>query len=343
MIGPLDVVAARKRLAPYVQPSPLRHSKWLSATTNANVYLKLESVQATGSFKIRGAFNAALRVLDDVGGRARSAPLMVTASAGNHGRGLALASERLGLRTVVFVPSAAPDTKKTAIRRHGVEIRETRDYDEAERLAREFAETEDALYISPYNHPDVIAGAGTPALEILEALPGFDVLIVPLGGGGLASGLGVALKAAAPQAKIVGVEAAASMPFAVSRRAGRITEIQPKSSLADGLTGNLEAGSITFDLVERVVDELISVDEEEIATAIRALAANEHLVTEGAGAVATAAVLSKAVVKQGQTAVVMVTGANIDVATLAPILAVRGESGDEHREPRGAPWARRDD
>lgn len=320
MIGALDVVAARRRLAPYLQPTPLRHSTWLSTATGANVFLKLESVQITNSFKIRGAFHAVLRVLEEVGGRARAAPLIVTASAGNHGRALALASERLGLRTVVFVPATAPDTKKSAIRQHGVELHETRDYDAAERAAREYAEAEDALYVSPYNHPDVIAGAGTAALEILDALPSFDVLVAPLGGGGLASGLGVALKAAAQSARIIGVETAASTPFAVSRRAGRITEIQPHTSLADGLTGNLEAGAITFDLVERVVDELTSVDEEQIADAIRGLAAEEHLVAEGAGAVATAAVLRPGVVKTGQTAVVMVTGSNIDVAQLATIL-----------------------
>jgi threonine dehydratase len=319
MIAALDVVAARRRLAPHLQPTPLRHSTWLSAATGADVFLKLESVQLTNAFKIRGALNAALRVAGAARARA-TAPLIVTASAGNHGRALALAAERLGLRTIVFAPATAPETKKHAIRAHGADLRETRDYDEAERAARAFAAAEHALYIAPYNHPDVIAGAGTIALEILDVLARFDVVVTPVGGGGLASGLAVAMKAAAPHVRIAGVEAAASTPFAVGRRTGRITVIEPRDSIADGLTGNLEPGSVTFDLVQRLVDDLVSVEEDEIAGAIRALASEEHLIAEGAGAAATAAVLSKRVVKAGQTAVVIVSGANIDIERFARLV-----------------------
>jgi threonine dehydratase len=313
MITALDVVAARKRLAGHVASSPQRLSTWLSDLTHGSVHLKLESVQLTNSFKIRGAFNAALRILESAGGRVGDAPQIVTASAGNHGRALALVSQQLGLRTVVFTPRSAPETKKAAIRRHGVTLRDDpSDYDSAERAAREYAQQAGALYVSPYNHPDVIIGAGTAALEILDTLPTFDVLVVPLGGGGLASGLGIVMKAAAPHVRVVGVEAAASTPFALSRRAGKITEIVPEASLADGLTGNLEPHSITFDIVQRVVDEILSVTEDDIAEAIRRLAAEEHLIAEGAGAAATAAVLAKKVVTRGETAVVMLTGANID-------------------------------
>jgi threonine dehydratase len=322
MIAPLDIVAARRRLAPYLRATPMRESPWLSAATGAHVYLKLESANLTNAFKIRGAFNAALRVFEQTRHQGRTPPLIVTASAGNHGRALALASERLGLKMVVFVPSTAPETKKRAIRLHpGVELRETRDYDEAERAARAFAATEKALYISPYNHVDVIAGAGTIALEILEVLPRFDVLVVPVGGGGLASGLGVAIKAAAPQVRIVGVETEASTPFAIGRRAGRITAIEPRESLADGLTGNLEGGTMTFDMVQRLVDELVSVGEDEIGHAMRMLAGEEHLIAEGAGAVATAAVFGKGVVTANQTAVAIVSGANVDIEKLAGLIA----------------------
>jgi threonine dehydratase len=323
MIDALEIVAARKRLAPYLQPTPLRHSTWLSARSGCDVHLKLESVHVTNAFKIRGAFNATLRVLEGARGKAGAPPLIVTASAGNHGRAVALAAERFGLRAVVFTPATAPVTKKRAIEQHGAELRETTDYDEAERAARVFAAAEGALYLSPYNHPDVIAGAGTAGIEILELLPHIDTLVVPLGGGGLASGVGTALKAASPNIRIVGVETRASTPFAVSRAAGRITSIDPKASLADGLTGNLEPGSITFDLVERVVNELIWVDENEIAAAIRSLAAEEHLIAEGAGAVATAAVLSRNVLKTRGTAVVMVTGANIDADKFASLITPR--------------------
>jgi threonine dehydratase len=325
MITPLDVVAARRRIRRHLIPTPLRLSTWLSDRSGATVHLKLESVQLTNSFKIRGAFNAVLRVLEEAGGQPGQRPHIVTASAGNHGRALALVSQQLGLQTTVFTPRTAPDTKKAAIRRHGAVLRDDApDYDAAERAARQHAHQHGALYISPYNHEDVIAGAGTPALEILDVLPSFDVLVVPLGGGGLASGLGTVFRAAAADVRVVGVEADASTPFAVSLAAGEITAIDPQRSLADGLTGNLERGAMTFDIVRRVVDELVSVNENEIASAIRDLAAEEHLIAEGAGAIATAAVLAKQVVKPGEIAVVMVTGANIDAATLAGTLGAHG-------------------
>jgi threonine dehydratase len=322
MISALDIIAARQRLAPYVRSTPLRASDWLSAATHATVYLKLESTQVTNSFKLRGAFNAALRVLEEVGGDPARAPRLVTASAGNHGRALALACKTLGLRAVVFIPNTAPETKKSAIRGHGVELYDQlANYDEAEHAARHFAATNDGLFISPYNHPDVIAGAGTIALEICEALPAIDALIVPLGGGGLASGLGIALKAASPQTEIIAVETAASTPFVASLAAGHIVEIDAGESIADGLTGNLEPGSVTFDIVRRVVDQVVTVDEDQIIGAIRGIASEEHLIAEGAGAVATAAVLAKALIARDHVAVVMVTGANIDEARLRRCLS----------------------
>jgi threonine dehydratase len=317
----LDIVAAQKRIGARLQPTPLRQSFWLSATADATVYLKLESLQLTNSFKIRGALNAALRVVELAGGDCANAPQIVTASAGNHGRALAFASEQLGLRTVVFTPRTAPETKKAAIRRHGADLRDDPvDYDAAERAARAYAAAKGAVFISPYNHPDVIAGAGTTVLEVLDALPSPDTIVVPLGGGGLASGIGIAIKAAAAHTAVIGVETAASTPFAAARPLGHIVAIEPKTSIADGLTGNLEPESRTFDLVEQVVDHLVAVEEAEIETAIRGLAAEEHLIVEGAGAVTTAAVLAKRVVQPGQTAVVMVTGGNIDIDRFADVL-----------------------
>jgi threonine dehydratase len=307
-----DVFAAQRRLAGHVTNTPLRHSEWLSSTADAHVRLKLESLQVTNSFKIRGAMNAALRLTEG-----DSPPIIVTASAGNHGRALALAAERLGLQAIVFTPSTAPDTKKAAIRRLGAALRDDApDYDAAERLARDFAHDTDAIYISPYNHPDVIAGAGTIGLEILEAAPTLDVVIVPLGGGGLASGVALAIKCAAPHVTVVGVEVDASRPFATGIARGAITPIEVKPSLADGLIGNLEPGSMTFGLVQRYVDRLVSVSEDDLRRAIRGLAAEEHLIAEGAGATATAALLATDAVKPGQQAVSLVTGANIDSAVL---------------------------
>jgi threonine dehydratase len=319
MISVLDILAARRRLVPYLRDTPLQPSDWLSAATGARVHLKLESLHLTNSFKIRGAFNAALRIVETAG--TAKAPKIVTASAGNHGRALALAAERLGLEAVVFTPRTAPATKKAAIRYHGAKLRdESPDFDAAEHAAQAFTSREGALYVSPYNHADVIAGAGTVALEILDVLPRFDVLIAPLGGGGLVSGVGTVLKAAAPHVRVIGVETSASTPFAASLAAGHIVQIPVKASLADGLTGNLEPGAVTYEIVRRVVDQLEAVDEGEIATAISSLAAEEHLIVEGAGAVASAAVLAKRVIRPGETGVVLVTGGNIDVVKLAELL-----------------------
>ena len=310
-----DIFAARARLRGHILPTPLRESSWLSSAADARVLLKLESVQLTNSFKIRGAMHAAVRLAR------RGSPVIVTASAGNHGRAIALAAERFGLRAVVFTPASAPDTKKAAIRRHGAELRdEAPDYDTTEHLARDYASREGAIFISPYNHPDVITGAGTIALEILEAAPDVDAVVVPIGGGGLASGIAVAIKSAAPHVSIVGVEVDSSRPFAVGFAHGAITPIDVRPSLADGLIGNLEPGAITFNLVRRHVETLVSVAEGDLRAAIRGLAAEEHVIAEGAGATATAAVLAGRALRPGQRAAVIVSGSNIDLERLSEIL-----------------------
>jgi threonine dehydratase len=309
-----DILAAQRTLRNLLPPSPVRESRWLSLNTGGRVLLKLESVQLTNAFKIRGAFNAVAQV-------APHGATVVTASAGNHGRAIALAGERFGVRTVVFTPRSAPATKKQAIVHHGAELHDdSPDYDTAERAARDYAAREGATFISPYNHPHVIAGAGTIGIEILDQAPETDVVIVPVGGGGLASGVGVVMKHAAPRVKVIGVEVDASRPFATAIERGAITPIDVQPSLADGLTGNLEPGSITFEYVRRYVDRLVSVSEADLQSAVRGLADHEHLIAEGAGATATAAVASRDVVQPGQRAVVLVTGANIDLARLRDVI-----------------------
>ncbi len=342
----LDVYAARRRLQAQLQATPLRQSAWLSERAGANVCMKLEALNLTGSFKIRGAFNALLALMEDKSGGSiqpprklrRSAeasakaevlraeaqgpplppdqpPLVVTASAGNHGRAVALACEQLGLRSVVFTPKDAPATKKEGIRRHGARlVDDNADYDLAEQRAREFADAEGGVYISPYNHRDVIAGAGTIGLEIIEALPRCDVMVVPLGGGGLASGIGLALRAVAPHVVFIGVEVEASSPFTKGLEAGHIVEIAPRSSLADGLTGNLEPEAMTFPLVRQLVNRVVLVSEDHVAEAMRGFGEHEHLIIEGAGATAAAALLSEKVDVKGKTVAVLVTGGNVDLA-----------------------------
>lgn len=307
----LDVYQARRRLHGRVLQTPLRPSPWLSSIADGQVFIKIESANLTSSFKIRGAMNAALKLSEGIDSEP---PTIVTASAGNHGRALALAAEQLELDCVVFTPKTAPEAKTNAIRRHGAILHaDCDDYDIAEQQAREFAQSEGAVYVSPYNHPDVIAGAGTIALEIVEAMPLFDVVVIPLGGGGLASGMGLALKAMAPHVTIVGVEVEASSPFTLSLEAGRITEITPRASLADGLVGNLEPDSMTFPLVRQVVDRVVTVSEDDLGRAMKGLATEERLIVEGAGAAATAAILAGKAASPGQKVVSMVTGGNVDL------------------------------
>ncbi len=306
-----DVYDARRRIGARIPRSPLLPSAWLSSIADGQVSLKIESLNLTNSFKIRGALNAALKLSEGIDS---DTPTVVAASAGNHGRALALAAEELGIPCVIFTAARAPEAKQAAIGRHGAVLHsDCEDYDAAERQAREFADAEGGVYISPYNNADVIAGAGTIGLEIIESMPAVDVVVVPLGGGGLASGIGLALRAAAPRATIVGVEVEASSPFTLSLEAGRITEITPRASLADGLVGNLEPGSMTFPLVRRCVDHVVTIGEDELARAMKGLATEERLIVEGAGAAAVAAVIAGWASAPGQRVVALVTGGNVDL------------------------------
>jgi len=315
---PTDILRARRRIAPYLKPTPLVESAWLSQLAGARVWLKLESQQRSNSFKARGAFNAvAARVERDPA----AARQLVTASAGNHGRALAEAAEVFGVSLVVFTPADAPQTKLAAIRRHGAELRaEGRDYDDAERLARTFAGDHGAAFVSPYNDPDVIAGAGTIALEILEEAPGIHVLVAPIGGGGLISGIAAATKAVAPANRCIGVEAEASHPFLTGTRAGRLVPITPQPTLADGLAGNPDPDTITFALIQRLVDEIVTVSEADLASAIIGLVEHEHVIAEGAGAAASAAIAGRRIAVEGRRVAAIVTGSNIDRARLASVL-----------------------
>jgi threonine dehydratase len=313
-----DVFRARKRIAPYVRRTALCESPWLSDVAGAPVSLKLESLQRENSFKSRGAFNAVIARLEH---RNASGLTLVTASAGNHGRALASAAQVFRLPLVVFTPADAPQTKLASIRRHGAELRaEGRDYDHAEILAKRFAQDRGATFISPYNDPDVIAGAATIALEIFEDAPLTQALIAPIGGGGLISGVATAAKALAPACLVVGVEVEVSCAFQTSVRAGRLVEIVPGPTLADGLGGNPDPATITFDLVRRFVDHIVTVSEADLAAAVVGLVEHEHLVAEGAGGAATAAIAGRRIDVAGRRAAVILSGSNIDRARLTAVL-----------------------
>jgi threonine dehydratase len=312
-----DVRAAAERIRGRVLRAPLRRSEWLSGVTGADVHLKLEVVQPTSSYKIRGAFNAAMRVREraDDGNDLR----LVTASAGNHGRALAYAARALGLPLTVFIAANAPRAKADAIRAAGAELRECADYDDAERQAKRHAAEGGGLFISPYSHPDVIAGAGTIGIELLEDLPAIEAVIVPIGGGGLVSGIGIAVKALSPSTRVIGVEVSASSPFTRSLAAGHLVTIEVGPSLADGLTGNLDPDTITLDIVRDVVDEIVVVDEPILRRALAGIVTNEHLVIEGAAAAGPAAILGGQIDLRGNVAVIL-TGANIDRERLVDVL-----------------------
>jgi len=276
------------------------------------VFLKLEVVQPTSSFKIRGALNAALKLQESAGENVR----LVTASAGNHGRALASAAESLNLPLTVFIPSDAPRSKVDAIRASGAELRFCPNYDEAERQAKAFAAETGEVYLSPYSHPDVIAGAGTIMLEILDDLPSPDCVVVPVGGGGLLSGIGIAARARSRSTQVIGVELETSHPFTASLAAGHLVSIDVGPSIADGLTGNLDPDTITFDIVRRVVDRIVVVGEEELRRGVVGALGHEHLVIEGAAAAGLAGLASGQLDVRGQRVVAILTGANIDAETL---------------------------
>jgi threonine dehydratase len=312
-----DVRAAAERIRGRVLRAPLRRSEWLSGVTGADVHLKLEVVQPTSSYKIRGAFNAAMRVRERAGDG--NDLRLVTASAGNHGRALAYAARALGLPLTVFIAANAPRAKVDAIRAAGAKLREWVDYDEAERQAKLHAAEGGGIFISPYSHPDVIAGAGTIGIELLEDLPAIEAVIVPIGGGGLISGIGIAVKALSPSTRVIGVEVSASSPFTRSLAAGRLVPIDVGPSLADGLIGNLDPDTITLDIVRDVVDEIVVVDEPILRRALAGIVTNEHLVIEGAAAAGPAAILGGQIDFRGSVAVIL-TGANIDRERLVDVL-----------------------
>lgn len=316
----VDVLRARRRIAPFVRRTPLIQSLWLSDAAGGRAWLKLESLQASNSFKSRGAFNAVVRLKEN--GQSAAVQL-VTASAGNHGRALAMAAERFSFPLVVFTPTDAPRIKLEAIRRHGATLRaEGHDYDDAERLAKQYAADRSAVFVSPYNDPDIIDGAATIGLELFENRADWDSIVVPIGGGGLISGIAATAKAINPSCRVVGVEAAASCAFQTSVRAGQLVEIIPGPTLADGLGGNPDPGTITFPMIQKYVDDIVTVTEDDIRRAIAGLASSEHLIVEGAGAVGVAAILAQRIdVANGTTALIL-SGGNIDATKLRQILDV---------------------
>ncbi|HEY6333169.1 MAG TPA: threonine/serine dehydratase [Blastocatellia bacterium] len=279
-----SVQAARDRIAKYVCRTPLEQARWLSR--NGEVFLKLECFQITGSFKLRGATAKLTALSEEEKNRG-----ILSVSAGNHGLGLARAAKWLGLSATIVVPKTASPAKVEGIRRYGVNLIERgTSYDEAERASRALERQTEMTFVSPYNDPDVIAGQGTVAIEILEANPDIDAILVPVGGGGLLAGILVAAKAIKPDIKVYGVEPVATPTMTCALKAGEIVEVVEEPTIADGLAGNIEPNSMTFPIIQKLVDGIILVDEASICRAMTDLAFNQHVITEGSAAAALAAV-----------------------------------------------------
>jgi threonine dehydratase len=307
-----DVLAARKLLDGVVRTTPLEHSRVLQARVGGPTYLKCENLQRTGSFKIRGAYLRIARL--PPAERVRG---VVAASAGNHAQGVALAADLLGTSATVFMPTTAALPKVAATRAYGAQVNLVgHTVDEALVAATAHAEREGSVLIHPFNHPDVIAGQGTVGLEILEQCPDANTVLVCTGGGGLVSGIGVAIKALKPDARVVGVQAEHAAAFPGSLAAGRPVPVQAMATMADGIAVGCP-GDITFDHVRRFVDEIVTVSEDALSRALLLCLERAKLVVEPAGVAGVAAIVEDPR-RFPPPVVAVLSGGNID-----PVLLLR--------------------
>ncbi len=314
MIDLARIESAAARIQPYVRRTPTEGSEPLGELTGRDLVLKLENLQHTGAFKIRGALSRLLAMAPE-----ERQCGVITASAGNHGLGVALAARLLGISATVVVPTTVPLAKLTAIQRQGAEaVLEGPTYDDAHAAAETIARERQLTYVHAFDDPDVIAGQGTLALELLADGPELDAIVVPVGGGGLISGVAVAAKASRPNLRVIGVQAAGSPALAESFREGRLMTA-PSSTIADGIAVK-RPGAIAFDLINRLVDDVLTVDDEAIAQAIVLLLERHKLLAEGAGAAALAAVLQGKIPARLRRVGVVISGGNIDPNLLGKVL-----------------------
>jgi threonine dehydratase len=319
-----DIIRARERIAPIARRTPLIRSAALSERAGTSVHLKLESLQETGSFKVRGAANRMLQLSADEKSRG-----VITVSTGNHGRAVAYVARRLGIPAVICMSERVPRQKEEAIRALGAEVVvRGASYDEAERHSLELEEERGLVRIEGFDDPRVIAGQGTIGLELLEDLPEIDTAVVPLSGGGLISGIAVALASAGRKVRVVGVSQERAPVMVASLRAGRPVELPEEETLADALAGGIGVENRhTFGMVRELVDETVLVTEDEMAAAIVFALEHERLVVEGGGAVGIAALLHGYLRILGRTVAVVVSGGNIAPGLLRTLLA-RASTGE---------------
>ncbi len=313
---PADAVLAANRIAPHIRETPLDHSPFFSELTGASVYLKLENLQHTGSFKLRGAFNKLLSMAPE-----QRAEGCVAASSGNHGAAVAFAMSALDTTGVIFVPEGTSTTKVDAIRRAGGDVRFFgTDGLDTETHARQYAAENGMCYLSPYNDEDVIAGQGTCGVEISKQLSKVDAIFISVGGGGLLSGVGGFLKSVNPSMSVVACQPAASAVMTESVKAGEIVEIPSGPTLSDGTAGGIEADAITFELCRTIADDYVVVSEEQIAETMRQFMDAHHMLLEGAAGVALAGLKLRADRYKNKNVVVIICGGNISRETLRKVI-----------------------
>lgn len=311
MVSLADIRAAEQRIAGHIIRTPLVFSPFISARTGARVYLKLETLQKAGSFKVRGATN---KILVNIAAVREHG--VVTASAGNHAQGVAVAAHTEGVEVTIVMPSWASIAKQEATRGYGAEVLLSgSSLEESIARAGELA-GEGRLFIHPYDDEEVIAGQGTTGTEILDDLPDTDLIIVPVGGGGLIAGIATAAKAIKPGIRIIGVQAAACPSAPEALAAGSPVRVTAQPTIADGIRV-AESGARTFPVLKELVDEVVLVTEDEIADAMLLLLERKHVVAEGAGAAPLAALLNGSIkIPPGSPVVLVISGGNVDSAQL---------------------------
>lgn len=311
-----EVLHAERRIRSYIRETPLEYSLALSQQYPADVFLKLENLQHTGSFKVRGAMNKLLSLTAEEKARG-----VVTASTGNHGAATAFGLRALNLAGTIFVPENASPTKVAAIKRYGATV-ESHGIDclATEMYAQRFAREKGLVYISPYNDPQIIGGQGTIGVELERQSKKLDAVFVSVGGGGLISGIAGYLKQQLPGIKVIGCLPENSPEMALAVKAGHHVQLEPKPTLSDGTAGGFEPDAITFELCQRFVDEYVLVSEEEIAAALRLTLETHHHLIEGSAAVAIAGFQKLHRQFIGQNVAIVLCGANISLATLKQIL-----------------------
>jgi len=310
-----DIVTAQKVLKPIIKETSLIECQELSKQTGGTVYLKPANLQLTGSFKIRGAFNKISNLSDE-----EKAAGVIASSAGNHAQGVALSATKLGIKSTIVMPEAAPLSKVTATKNFGAEVvLHGSVYDEAYTKACELQKESGATFLHPFDDKHVIAGQGTIGLEILTQLEDVDVVLVPIGGGGILAGIATAIKAINPSVKVIGVEAANAPCMKSAVEKGEVYTIDTKSTIADGIAVK-RAGDLTYKIIKENVDEFVTVTETEIAQAILLLVEKGKITVEGAGAVSVAALLNSDLDLKGKNIVSVVSGGNLDVNLMERII-----------------------